>query len=248
MMKILCDDSRIQNASSPVLFHPDLNKRNITVSEEQPELITSFIDWQHARVEPGWEYSYESPDFSEPLLDTSGNSETEEKIADACSQTLNASLQLLVPKVGIGRTINEDMIDPIRYSRRIWRGGAAQYREMLIRLSPRWHELGLPGSCPFRLPTSEELTAHEKDMKKHELACTLLENLPKVLQTNREGWVHADDWEASKARHKEVFAYMAQYMADPSSYDKDEEPVSEEEFRQLWLYDLDWLEEHKSGT
>lgn len=39
-------DHRIRDAAAPTLFHPDLHKRNIFISDDDPTVITSIIEWQ----------------------------------------------------------------------------------------------------------------------------------------------------------------------------------------------------------
>jgi hypothetical protein len=53
----------IQNVAGPTLLHPDIHKRNIFVSEEDPSLVTAIIDWQHTSIEPAFVYANETPDF-----------------------------------------------------------------------------------------------------------------------------------------------------------------------------------------
>lgn len=66
VMETLIEDGRIQEAASPVLLHPELNKRNIYVSAEDPTIVTGLIDWQSASVEPAFIYANETPDFATP--------------------------------------------------------------------------------------------------------------------------------------------------------------------------------------
>lgn len=44
MVKQMAADPLIKNVSIPVLFHPDLHKRNIFVSDSDPTIITAIID------------------------------------------------------------------------------------------------------------------------------------------------------------------------------------------------------------
>ncbi|CEL00948.1 hypothetical protein ASPCAL00540 [Aspergillus calidoustus] len=57
--------NRVRNSAPPLLFHPDLHTRNIFVSDDNPSIITSIIDWQAASIEPAFWYSDEVPDFAE---------------------------------------------------------------------------------------------------------------------------------------------------------------------------------------
>ncbi|GAQ38341.1 phosphotransferase enzyme family protein [Aspergillus niger] len=84
LMRCMSQDSRIMDCATPVLFHPDLHKRNIFVLEDDPSEITAIIDWQAASIEPAFCYADEIPDFAtenedgaaalhHDLIDTSQN-------------------------------------------------------------------------------------------------------------------------------------------------------------------------------
>lgn len=60
----MCADPLIKDYSSPLLFHPDLHKRNIFVSDEDPAVVTAIIDWQGSAVEPAFWYRWDVPDFA----------------------------------------------------------------------------------------------------------------------------------------------------------------------------------------
>lgn len=60
----MCADPLIKDYSSPLLFHPDLHKRNIFVSDEDPAVVTAIIDWQSSAVEPAFRYRWDVPDFA----------------------------------------------------------------------------------------------------------------------------------------------------------------------------------------
>lgn len=57
VLKRLAQHPQIRNTSEPTLLHPDLHMRNIFVSEDDPTIITGFIDWQSAGIEPAFSYA-----------------------------------------------------------------------------------------------------------------------------------------------------------------------------------------------
>lgn len=59
----MCLDPLIKDYSSPLLFHPDLHKRNIFVSDDDPGTVIAIIDWQGSAVEPAFWYRWDVPDF-----------------------------------------------------------------------------------------------------------------------------------------------------------------------------------------
>jgi len=59
----------MQNVASPTLLHPDIHKRNIYVSEEEPSRVTAMIDWQSTCIEPAFVYANHTPDLVEDPAD-----------------------------------------------------------------------------------------------------------------------------------------------------------------------------------
>lgn len=122
----MSDDPRIRDAAAtPVLFHPDLHKRNIFVSDDDPCVITSIIDWQSASNEPAFWYADEIPDFAEP-----NNNEI-------CAQTFDVCTQFLTPKLSRPRLMDEAeaLFRPFRYCYRTRKDGAVALRHELIETS-----------------------------------------------------------------------------------------------------------------
>jgi len=64
VFKSLCQSKQIKNAAKPTLLHPDLHKRNVFVSSEDPTVITGIIDWQSTRVEPALLYGLGQLEFA----------------------------------------------------------------------------------------------------------------------------------------------------------------------------------------
>ncbi|KAJ5600729.1 hypothetical protein N7450_001796 [Penicillium hetheringtonii] len=78
-------DSRIYNTAVPTLFHPDLHKRNIFMSEDDSSTITGIIDWQSSSVEPAFWYADEVPDFA-TCPSSSGSPAQKEDKSDLCAE------------------------------------------------------------------------------------------------------------------------------------------------------------------
>jgi len=107
----LSEYPRIQDAATPVLFHPDLHKRNIFVSDDNPSFITSIIDWQSASIEPAFWYTDETPDFALPDV-TSQDSEKVDESSEVCGKAFDACLQFLVPKLAKPRLMDDSFFRP----------------------------------------------------------------------------------------------------------------------------------------
>lgn len=75
----------IQRAAQPLLWHPDLNMRNIFVSEHDPTQITALIDWQSTGVDAALMHALDTPDFAEPLpydRDLDGKNKSEDSASE----------------------------------------------------------------------------------------------------------------------------------------------------------------------
>ncbi|KAI8932663.1 hypothetical protein NX059_010158 [Plenodomus lindquistii] len=191
----LAQNSLIQNVAVPTLLHPDIHKRNIFVSEEDPSQVTAIIDWQSTSIEPAFIYAKYTPDFVEdaaadiPILEHLLQSEAPSKVCSkilsaedseiaaarkryekdvsTCQQTYEVVLRGFAPKLYNARAIDRTLLRPFRYCDTSWRDSAAALRQELTEISQRWTELGLAGACPYQ-PTPEELREHEKQYEDFE--------------------------------------------------------------------------------
>ena len=112
------------------------------------------------------------------------------------------------------------------------------FRHELIETSRHWKELGLAGSCPFPLPTTEELEIHQKEYKMFETAHDLRNNLSSLLNVASDGWAPIVDWEATESAHKELFSGMLQAVLTSESPDDDEPIKDEEDLMAIWPFDI----------
>jgi hypothetical protein len=229
----MAKDPRIRNAATPTLFHPDLHKRNIFVSDDDPTVITAIIDWQSASIEPAFWYADEVPDFAgsvpQPALQDG---------IELCAKAFNVCTQFLVPRLSAPRLMNESLFRPFRYCFRTWKDGAVAFRHELIETSKLWKELGFTGSCPFPIPAPEQLAAHQKEYKTFEAAHELRHSLSSLLNTASDGWVPAEDWSATTLAHREMFDQMLQAIVTNPDPDDDEPIRTEEDLRAIWPFDL----------
>jgi len=244
----------IQNLATPVLLHADLHKRNIFVSEDDPTIITSVIDWQATSIEPALALAYETPDLipirpppasilsdeAETSLEDAEDPETakarkqEEKDIWICRQTFEVVMKASVPRLFAARAADENFLRLFRYSSSSWRNSAAALRQELIELSQRWTELKPPGVCPYQ-PTSNELAEHATQWEDFEDRQKLKQFLVENLQSDSEGWVPTEAWEPSKVVHKEAFdAYMQ------GAIDGNIDPnMTVERAKELWPFDIE---------
>ena len=233
----MSNNPRIRDAATPTLFHPDLNKRNIFVSDNDPTIITGIIDWQSSSIEPAFWYADEVPDFATPIARPSLGNQLEPN-SERCAKAYEVCTQFLVPKLAGPRLMDEAFFRPFRYCYRTWRDGAVAIRDELMKTSERWKELGLSGFCPYPLPTTKEVAVHQTEYKYFVAAHDLRYNLANLLNAASDGWVPLEDWEATKVAHTELFEGMLQAVLSNKNPDDDEPIKDERDLRDIWPFDI----------
>ncbi|OBT56584.1 hypothetical protein VE04_05637 [Pseudogymnoascus sp. 24MN13] len=233
----MCKDHRIRDAAASTLFHPDLHKRNIFVSDDDPTIITSIIDWQSASIEPAFWYADEVPDFAMTLPHPSLEDQLEPN-SEYCAKAFKVATQFHLPKLARPRVMDESLFRPFRYCYRTWKDGVVAFRHELDKTSEWWQELGLVGSCPYPVPTAEELAVHQKEYKYFEAAHDLRNHVTDLLNTASDGWVPAEEWETAKLANKELFGMMLETVLSIENPDDDEPLKDEGDVREIWPFEL----------
>ncbi|PWY87070.1 hypothetical protein BO94DRAFT_596146 [Aspergillus sclerotioniger CBS 115572] len=213
LLKRMSGDPRIKACATPLLFHPDLHKRNIFVSEDDPSIITGIIDWQAASIEPAFWYADDVPDFA------MGN--------EICNKAFEVCTEFLTPTFSTPRLKDQNLFRPYRYSYRTWKDGAIALQHELIETSRHWEKLGFADQCPFPLPPATALATHQKEYRLFEAAQNLRCGLSDLLNTASDGWVPVQEWETTQAAHKELLDGMLQVVLNNEDADPDE-PVKDE--------------------
>ena len=241
----LAEDFRVRDAAAATLCHADLHKRNIFVSDDDPSVITSIIDWQSSSIEPAFEYADYVPDFAASLPDTSTEGEPAKAQAELCKQAFDACMHV-IPKLFAARAIDDDLIRPFQYCYRTWRDGAVVLRQKMVETSRRWAELGLTGSCPYVMPTSNELMEHQREYQRFRVAHDLKRKLVDLLDTTPDGWVPPDLWEATQMWHQEAFRVILQETLSGEHVEDD--PMNEEDLKKIWPFDISSTKFRFSGA
>ena len=235
VMDKLILDIRIQDAATPTLLHPDLHKRNIFVSDEDPTTITGFIDWQSSVIDPTYMYASEIPDFAVPNPFFLSEDRPVDKNDDLCHQAFIACITCLIPRLAATWELDDNLLSLFRFCYRTWTDGAPAFKEELIRISKRWKILGLVDSCPYSLPTEEELLSHQKNLAVYESVMKLRQKLVALLNVAPDGFVSTDLWEATQVAHKELFNFFLQANENPQ--DPNEQAANQQEVKDLWPFD-----------
>ncbi|KAI4152108.1 MAG: hypothetical protein LQ340_003107 [Diploschistes diacapsis] len=235
----MAEDPRMQEVAIPTLYHPDLHARNIFVSDDDPTVVTGFIDWQSSSIEPAFEYADETPDFAAPASEFSEEDEDPKSNAVLCRTIFDACVHGLIPKLSAARRIDELLLQPFRFCHRTWKDGAVAFRHRLIGMSRYWKDLDLAGSCPYKLPTSDEIRVHEDEYESLVTARKVLGHSMNLLDVPSDGWVPRDLWEAKKEANREAFyTFLDMVKNAPSAGDRSMSQ-HEEDLRSIWPFDIE---------
>ena len=242
----------IENAAIPTLLHADFHKRNIYVSEHDPTIITSLIDWQSTSIEPAFLYARETPDFAyiapdcTSLLDSDDEnpkeeiegSEDEKKRKQnllLCYQAYDVCMKGFVPNVRAARILDDGLFRLFRYCHASWRNSAPALRQELINLSRDWSKLGLSGSYPYS-PTEEELVVHHRQFEDLENIQKLTIFATRAFDVDSDGWVPTEAWEETKNLLKKIYEMWMQ-AARSSEAEGGEDSITVDLAKRWWPFD-----------
>ncbi|KAF2429358.1 hypothetical protein EJ08DRAFT_671105 [Tothia fuscella] len=248
--KQLPNTPQVRATSTRTLLHPDLHARNIFVSEEDPAQITAIIDWQSTSIEPAFRYVNYEPDMIDFLSRDSQyagaipimSEETEsletkakrEKDIEICRKTYAVGLQAWSPALFLTKVLEEDYFRLLRFVPNSWAIGAAAIRQELIDLKHDWKKLDIPGECAYQ-PSSGELLNHKKDYEDLEVRHKLKLWLQDSLDSNGDGWVPTEEFEAAGEVHKSAFEIWLESSRE--EFENGEKEATEEWARELWPWD-----------
>lgn len=211
VLEALSRDFRIEKIFSPLLLHPDLHKWNIFVDPDDPTKITAIIDWQSTCLDPALLYFNEVPDLCEhprgiahDVLDkydvAQDQSPEEVELEDRLRKEVailraawEFKLEASSPRLRAAQTQDQTIIRPFRHCCTTRQQGICGFYSDLLSLSQEWVALGLPGSCPYQ-PTEEELAKQTARWEAFESELNLKKGLMNFLFTDKESFVHADNW------------------------------------------------------
>lgn len=249
----------IQEVAAPTLLHPDIHKRNIFVSDEDPSCVTGIIDWQSTCIEPTFVYADETPDMVEdPAADiailekklstsTDGTSKvatSEETISESPEEAAARKrhekdvwtcIQTFeVALKGYAPKMNKARVMD-QTLLRPFRYCGSSWRDSAAALQQELIELSQRWTelgLPGSCPyqpTTEELTEHVKQYEDFESVQQLKMILKSTLGIESDGWVPADAWESVKRQHK---AFHAEWMETIKESGSDPDRA-----RKLWPFD-----------
>ncbi|KAJ5690116.1 hypothetical protein N7462_004508 [Penicillium macrosclerotiorum] len=240
VLRRLAQEPHIQQVSMPILIHPDMWKRNIFVSENDPTVITGIIDWQSAAARPAFFYVNQIPDFAEPLNDDQQEAlddpDTPQKIKaflkdmDICAQTYTVVMQKLVTKLDLAMDLDPTLYRPFLYSHTTWAYGLVGLQHDLIELSAEWSNLGLDGQCPYA-PSEKEIAIHRENFEDFETVQKLSLSLVNSIVAESDGWVPVERWPVAKQEYAKLYRAWMDAARESDS-------LTAEKADRMWPWDM----------
>jgi hypothetical protein len=217
------------------LLHPDIHRRNIYVSEEDPSCVTAIIDWQSTSIEPVFVYANQTPDMAEdptadiPILEkalsSTGGNVTNEAITEGAmveSPAEEAARKRHEKDIWTCRQTFEVVLKgyvPKLHSARAMdqtllrplRYCNASWRDSAAALRQELIELSQRWTelgLPGSCPyqpTPGEFTEHAKQYEDFESVQQLKMLLKHTLGADSDGWVPTESWESARRQHKDLY-------------------------------------------
>ncbi|KAI1951730.1 hypothetical protein LOZ57_001142 [Ophidiomyces ophidiicola] len=200
----------IKSNAAPMLFHPDLHKRNIFISEDDPTKITGIIDWQCASVEPAFYYADDSPDFAK--VPAEGTPESADE--SLCSQAYEIGCALLAPRLGGARKIDETLLRPFRYCHRTWRDGFVPFTHELLQLRDSWQKLGFEKNCPIPALGPDEMSFYKEQLYTYNSMLELRQDMVETLGVEEDGWTSEARWEGVRQTYQYFYENIMANLED----------------------------------
>ena len=215
IVQSLTQHKPIIDISRPALFHYDINKHNIFVSDDDPPVVTSIIDWQSNSIQPIRSYAYTETNLLEYPPDCDPDSPTLNPGQRQMIQQVQghrhawrSRLQRGAPDLIQSRELHSDFVLSFKYASTVWNEATVVVEEHLINMAERWSvPLGLPGTCPHKASDDrEEQRLHQQRLEYWKTIQNDRASLIRILRARPDGYVGSDWWEGSLARHKQLYA------------------------------------------
>lgn len=241
-LNIIGETAAFQDSFGPLLFHPDLDARNIFVDPDDPTQILGIIDWQSAAVQPAFVHALETPDFAEELsldriLDADVPSDVREaqNHAQRCGQTW-AIMLFFCPKLGKATTLNPALCHYLAGVSSGHSDDAIAIRSLLTNTSSEWKSLDLPGDCPYQ-PSQADAESLSGQLDELESTERLRAYLSRLLRCEPNGWVEEGRWDEVLPVYREQYAeFVSACVASREEMETEEDAVKKAD--RLWPFDL----------
>jgi hypothetical protein len=241
-LDVIRDTTAVQEASKPLLFHPDSHARNIFVDPNDPTKILSIIDWQSTVIEPAFIHANETPDFAEePVLDKILDAEVSPEVQEAqdhaqrCGSTW-AVMAYICPKLGKAITLDYDLCCYLAGISSGCSDDITSLRSLLTDVSNRWEDLELPGVCPYQ-PSEEEAKMLSLELDHLQSTQRMRMYLSRMLRCETDGWVEKGRWDEVVPNYRDQYAKFVESCIESREEDETEEDAVRKADK-LWPFDL----------
>jgi len=245
LIQILGCHADLMPHAKPTLSHTDLHMGNIFVSENDPSEISAIIDWQFTQIAPmflqaRWPVFLKPPKnypagLVQPKLPDNYDALDKEgkELADYEFKQVTAAkayeLRCFLDNQDAYHAMNIPRVYRELFIRcgETWEEGAAPLRACLIEIFHSWHELGLPGECPFTFQEGD-IHKHEEEFEEYEKWHHAREFAKEYLDTDADGWISPElDFAKKQEQNKALFNLFTERMAGKRS---------REEIRRIWPF------------
>lgn len=242
VLRAIAADPRVQETSTPTLFHDYVSKGDIFVSEDDPSVITGVIDWQFTSIEPAFWYTSSMPDWAKELFAPSSskeNKQQEQKTAQLCKESWEVCTKHFLPSIAKPQSMDANLFRPFFLCHNTWKDGAVFLRHDLIESAKDWsHHLGFGGSSPYPLPTTKEKEKHKKEYEYFKDTRSLRDEMASLFKATDDGWVFPEVYDLAMDMQKDLYRSLVETTLDPKNYDPNEPLKDEEDIRAVWPYDV----------
>ncbi|PYI05287.1 hypothetical protein BO78DRAFT_318249, partial [Aspergillus sclerotiicarbonarius CBS 121057] len=195
LLQGICADPVVQTVASPLLWHPNLQKRKVFVDENDPTLVTAIIGWHNASVDPTFWHAFETPDFA---------SYTDGPAGPLCSSQFQDTVRGFAPSFAAPRSLGPELFQPLLRSWRVWRDGVPNLCKDLSVVAERWQEFGLGGPSPFPPYPPEAIREGLKMYTQLRTNEAFRSTVAGLLSVSHDGWVPIHRWERTKCHHNSL--------------------------------------------
>ena len=243
-LSLLTNTEIVENASGPILFHPDFHTRNIFVDSEDHTKITGIIDWQSAAVEPAFVFAAETPDFAEDLPD-----DEEAKDITAEEHAANAKLRTDIDFCVKTWVVMQQTCEKLRPASRLdhtllqvlaapsfgWIDKEILVELLLNNLAKKWEQLGLLGQSMYQPSEAEDVLQR---LDEYQAKRQVQDHLTRLLRCDNDGWIANDRWKEVLPQYRlEYNRFVESVVNTEECKTEEEKAMAVEKADRLWPYD-----------
>lgn len=220
-----------QDIVRPVLNHPDLHMGNIIVALDNPTVILGIIGWQSASIEPAFRQMRRIPDFARQTDSESANHAT----------LYRNYIERHHPWLYQAMNVNKHLNNLFSTCLRAWRYGFV-IQGQIAWLSWLWERLGFDlGPYPHGEISEDWRNEYMWRYNAYSETKHIHRTVARLLKTGlRDGFrVRFGELETTRDLNKSLFYGYLWFVQARENNRSARPPMSTEELRSVWPYDVD---------